>query len=136
MVRHWRVLTIFAFIVALLAIDAGTAMGQEALICRKRDKILSGEGTTTVLGPKDDVVNAGDGNDVLKGGKGDDILNGGRGNDKVYGGPGNDIVFVESLSVSEPPMTTSKPPAMTMSWVWPPSSVSWPSSMNWPFFLP
>ena len=54
-------------------------MGQEALICRKRDKILSNEGEKTVLGPKNNVVNAGGGADILIGGRGNDILNGGRG---------------------------------------------------------
>ena len=89
---HWRVLTIIGCIAALLAVDAGTAMGQESLICRKRDKKLDNDGGRTVLGPKDDVVNAGGGKDILIGGKGDDILNGGKGNDVVIGGPGNDIV--------------------------------------------
>ena len=60
-----RLLVVAATIAALIAVDAGTAMGQEALICRKREKKLGNESEKTVLGNRDDVVNAGDGDDIL-----------------------------------------------------------------------
>jgi Ca2+-binding RTX toxin-like protein len=86
----------FALPVALLvcawmvSLDS-TALAQDALICRKRDRQATGEAHVFHLGRGDDHFNAGPGPDIVYGGPGNDVVNGGRGNDVVHGGPGNDI---------------------------------------------